>query len=114
VAECIFCKIAAGEIPTKLLFENEQLIAFNDINPQAPVHFLVVPKKHIPDLLALTEFDLDLLPAIQQIIVKLTRKLGLDRNGFRVVVNTGNYGGQTVPHLHFHVLGGRALTWPPG
>ncbi|NMA55528.1 MAG: histidine triad nucleotide-binding protein [Firmicutes bacterium] len=112
--DCIFCRIAGGEMPTDLLFEDDQLVAFKDINPQAPVHFLVVPKKHIPDLPALTAADASLLPAVQRVIVKLTRQLGIDGDGFRVVVNTGAHGGQTVSHLHFHVLGGRALGWPPG
>lgn len=114
MAECVFCKIAGGEIPTEFLYQDEHLVAFKDINPQAPVHFLVVPKKHIPNLLAINDDDVKLLPAIQKIIVQLTGEMGIAEGGFRVVVNTGNHGGQTVPHLHFHVLGGRLLDWPPG
>lgn len=114
MADCIFCKIAAKEIPADLMYEDEHLVAFKDINPQAPVHFLVVPKKHIASLLELAPADAGLLDRVQQVIVSLARRLDIAGSGFRVVVNTGENGGQTVPHLHFHVLGGRFMDWPPG
>lgn len=114
MADCIFCKIAAKEIPADLMYEDEHLVAFKDINPQAPVHFLVVPKKHIASLLELAPADAGLLDRVQQVIVSLARRLDIAGSGFRVVVNTGENGGQTVPHLHFHVLGGRFMNWPPG
>ena len=97
--DCLFCKIAAGEIPSNKLFEDDQLLAFYDIDPQAPVHFLVIPKKHIQSAAALTEED--------------GAELGCD-NGYRVVSNVGEDGGQSVKHLHFHVLAKRSLAWPPG
>ncbi|HHY91723.1 MAG TPA: histidine triad nucleotide-binding protein [Firmicutes bacterium] len=114
MADCIFCKIAAKEIPADLMYEDEHLVAFKDINPQAPVHFLVVPKKHIASLLELAPADAGLLDRVQQVIVSLARRLDIAGSGFRVVANTGENGGQTVPHLHFHVLGGRFMDWPPG
>lgn len=114
MAECIFCKIAGGEVPTEFLYQDENLVAFKDINPQAPVHFLIVPRKHISNILEITDADHQLLMTIQKVIAELTAKLGIADNGFRVVVNTGKDGGQTVPHLHFHILGGRFLNWPPG
>lgn len=114
MADCIFCKIAAKEIPSELIHEDGQLVAFKDINPQAPVHFLVVPKKHIANLLELKGPDADLLVRIHAVIVDLAQKFGIAEKGFRVVVNTLADGGQTVPHLHFHVLGGRFMDWPPG
>ncbi|HHV58427.1 MAG TPA: histidine triad nucleotide-binding protein [Firmicutes bacterium] len=114
MADCIFCKIAVKEIPADLIYEDENLVAFNDINPQAPVHFLVVPKKHIVNLLELAPADAGLLAQVHRVIVSLARKRGIADAGFRVVINTKENGGQTVPHLHFHVLGGRFMDWPPG
>lgn len=114
MAECIFCKIAGGEIPTEFLYQDDTVVAFKDINPQAPVHFLVVPKKHIANILDIGSDNAEILLTVQKVIAKLARELGIAEGGFRVVVNTGEDGGQTVPHLHFHVLGGRFLAWPPG
>lgn len=110
--DCVFCKIAAGEIPTEKIYEDEDIIAFNDLDPQAPIHFLVIPKKHITSLESVEESDSNLLGKIMLAISKLAAENNLE--GYRVVTNIGEDGGQTVPHLHFHVLGGRAFRWPPG
>ncbi len=114
VSECIFCRIVAKEIPSEIVYEDDTVLAFKDINPQAPVHLLLIPKRHIPTLLGLTEADGELLAHIYAVIRQLAREHGLDEKGFRTVVNTGDDGGQTVYHLHFHLLGGRSLQWPPG
>lgn len=114
MADCLFCKIAAGEIPSNKLYEDETLLAFYDIDPQAPIHFLVIPKKHIASAAALTEADGALLGHIYTIIAEQCRKLGVAESGYRVVSNVGADGGQSVPHLHFHVLAKRSLAWPPG
>ena len=106
--DCLFCKIAAGQIPANKLFEDEQILAFYDIDPQAPVHFLVIPKKHIPSAACLTEQEGALLARIYAVIARLCRELGCE-NGYRVVTNVGADGGQSVPHLHFHILGGKTL-----
>ena len=103
--ECLFCKIAAGEIPANKLYEDEQVLAFYDIHPQAKVHFLVIPKRHIASAAALTEGDAALLGHIFAVIAQLAQQ----ENGYRVVSNVGPDAGQTVPHLHFHVLGGEVL-----
>ena len=113
MSDCLFCKIIVGEIPSKKVYEDESCYAFYDIDPQAPVHFLVVPKKHIPSPAAVTEEDAALVGHIYAVIAKIAGELGLD-NGYRVVANCGADGGQTVGHLHFHVLAGRTLAWPPG
>ena len=114
MADCLFCKIAAGDIPSNKLFEDDQLLAFYDIDPQAPVHFLVIPKKHITSAAVLTEDDAALLGHIYAVIAQLAAQLGIAENGYRVVTNVGADGGQSVKHLHFHVLAGRSLAWPPG
>ena len=111
--DCLFCKIAAGEIPSNKLFEDDELLAFYDIDPQAPVHFLVIPKKHIDSAAALTEEDSALLGHVFAVIAKVCEELGCEK-GYRVVSNVGGDGGQTVKHLHFHVLAKRSLAWPPG
>ena len=111
---CLFCKIAAGEIPSNKLYEDETLLAFYDIDPQAPVHFLVIPKQHIDSAAALTEEHAALLGHIYAVIAEQCRKLGVAENGYRVVTNVGQDGGQSVKHLPFHVLAGRSLAWPPG
>lgn len=113
--DCIFCKIARQEIPSTVVYEDESVLAFKDLEPQAPVHVLVVPKKHIASLLELKPEDQPLLAHITgKVIPMLAEKLGVTPKGFRVVVNTGDEGGQTVKHLHFHLLGGRSMAWPPG
>ena len=114
MADCLFCKIAAGDIPSNKLFEDDQLLAFYDIDPQAPVHFLVIPKKHIDSAAVLTEDDAALLGHIYAVIAQMAARLGIAENGYRVVTNVGADGGQSVKHLHFHVLAGRSLAWPPG
>ncbi|HHT73135.1 MAG TPA: histidine triad nucleotide-binding protein [Firmicutes bacterium] len=111
--DCLFCRIAAGEIPSDIVFENERIVAFRDINPVAPVHILVIPKEHIASMAHLKEEHQALMGEIMTSIQKLAEQEKLD-DGFRVVVNTGRDGGQTVSHLHFHLIGGRGLQWPPG
>ena len=106
--DCIFCKIVAGDIPCDKVYEDEKVICFKDIAPQAPVHVLVVPKKHVPNLLEVGN-DKDILNDINNGIKKAAEKLGISESGFRTVINTGKDGGQTVDHLHFHVLAGKAF-----
>ena len=112
--DCIFCKIVAGEIPCDRIFEDEKVLAFKDLNPEAPNHVLVIPKIHIQSLKHAEETDLELLGHIQLTIVEIAERLGIAESGFRVVANTGKQGGQTVDHLHYHLLGGRFMQWPPG
>ena len=114
MSDCIFCKIVSGDIPSTKIYEDEQVIAFRDINPQAPTHILVVPKRHIPGVNELAEQDEALVGHVYGVIARLVRELGIAETGYRVVVNSGADGQQSVPHLHFHVLGGRLLAWPPG
>lgn len=111
--DCLFCKIAAGKIPSNKVYEDDQVLAFYDIDPQAPVHFLVIPKAHISGADAITAENSAVVAHIYEVIAKIAKELKLE-NGFRVVSNVGADGGQTVPHLHFHVLAGRSLAWPPG
>ncbi|MBE3596333.1 MAG: histidine triad nucleotide-binding protein [Hydrogenibacillus sp.] len=108
---CIFCKIIRGELPSQKVHEDEETLAFHDINPIAPVHVLVVPKRHIASVLELTETDAPLIGRIHRTIQRVAKELGVDESGFRVVTNTGAHGQQTVFHLHYHVIGGRQLTW---
>lgn len=115
MSDCIFCKIAGKEIPSTIVYEDEQVVAFKDLEPQAPVHVLVIPKKHVESVAALKEEDKALAAHILvDVIPQLAKDLGVDGKGFRVVANTGEEGGQTVKHLHFHLLGGRSMQWPPG
>nr|WP_317399715.1 histidine triad nucleotide-binding protein [uncultured Gemmiger sp.] len=114
MADCLFCKIAAGEVPSNKLYEDDTLLAFYDIDPQAPVHFLIIPKQHIASAAALTEDDAALLGHVFAVAAKLCRDLGVEEKGYRIVSNVGEDGGQSVKHLHFHVLAGRSLAWPPG
>ena len=111
---CIFCKIISGDIPCDKVYEDDKILAFNDINPEAPVHFLVIPKKHMGSIKDLKEEDCSLLYHIMQKISDIAKDKGIDGKGYRIVNNIGSDGGQTVPHIHFHVLGGRELQWPPG
>lgn len=111
-ADCIFCRIVRGEIPAARLGETAGAIAFRDLNPQAPVHFLVVPKRHVPSLATADRGEE--LGELLLLAAEIARSLGVADGGYRTVINTGDDGGQTVHHLHAHVLGGRPLTWPPG
>lgn len=107
---CIFCKIAKGEIPTTPVYETEDVIAFNDLNPQAPVHILVIPKAHYSSLIEID--DIELLGKVTNAVREITKKLGI--TSYRTVINTGAQAGQTVMHLHFHIMAGREFTWPAG
>lgn len=109
--DCIFCNIIAGDIPSKKVFENEDVYAFNDINPIAPVHVLVIPKKHIPSVMGIQEEDQALIGKLHLAVQQVARETGVDQEGFRVVTNIGDHGQQTVHHLHYHVIGGRQLNW---
>jgi histidine triad (HIT) family protein len=111
--DCLFCKIAAGTIPAKRVFEDEVCVAFADIHPQAPTHLLVIPKRHIASQDHAEAADTPLLGHLLATAAKVAERAGLAR-GYRVVINTGPDGGQTVDHLHLHLLGGRAMHWPPG
>lgn len=111
--DCVFCKIAAGEIPAKTLFEDKLAVAFHDLHAQAPTHFLVIPKQHVRSLAEAGPEHESLLGHLTAIAARIAAQQNL-ADGYRVVINTGSKGGQTVPHLHLHVLGGRNMTWPPG
>ena len=110
---CLFCKIASGEIPSRKVYEDESVVAFYDIDPQAPTHFLVIPREHISGCADVDASNSAIVAHCFEVISKLAAELPLE-GGFRVVSNCGESAGQTVPHLHFHVLSGRDMTWPPG
>ncbi len=114
MTDCIFCRIARREIPAEVVEETPSVLAFKDVHPQAPVHVLVIPKKHIPRLMDLSEEDSALLADVHRVVQEAARRMGLTDDGFRLVVNNGPFAGQAVDHLHYHVLGGRKLGWPPG
>jgi len=111
---CLFCKIAAGEIPAAKVYEDDRVIAINDINPQAPMHVLVLPKQHIATLNDLSPADDDLVGVMVRTAAKIAKDRGYDGPGFRTVFNCNAQAGQTVFHIHLHVLGGRVMSWPPG
>ena len=111
--DCVFCKIAAGEIPCKKAYEDDRILAFYDLEPQAPVHILLIPKEHIGSVTELTSENSGVVAHIFEVAARLAAERHLD-GGFRIVCNAGPDGGQTVPHLHFHLLGGRSMKWPPG
>jgi histidine triad (HIT) family protein len=114
VADCLFCRIVAGDVPAQRVAETARALAFRDINPQAPTHVLVIPKDHYPDLSALAATGDGLLDEVAALAHKVAEDDGVSETGYRVVFNTGAGAGQTVFHAHAHVLGGRKLTWPPG
>jgi histidine triad (HIT) family protein len=114
MSDCLFCKIARGEIPSKKIYEDDELFAFHDINPQAPVHFLVIPKKHIENVMAMEADDIALAGRLLFKAQEIAANLGCSEKGARFVVNCKSDGGQSVDHLHMHILGGRRMTWPPG
>lgn len=110
--ECLFCRIIRKEIPAKLVAEDEHCVAFRDINPQAPVHLLIIPREHVPSLNEAT--DPAMLGRLSLMAADLARKEGISESGYRTVVNTNGHAGQTVFHIHLHLLGGRSMHWPPG
>ena len=112
--DCLFCKIIAGEIPSNKVYSDDDVYAFHDINPAAPTHILVIPKKHLTYVNSTNKGDEALLGKLLLKANQIAADLGLSEDGFRYVINTGRDGGQTVFHLHLHILGGRALGWPPG
>ncbi len=112
--DCLFCKIIAGKIPSEKVAETDTLYAFNDINPQAPVHVLIVPKKHIASNLELIDEDKETIGEIHLLANKIAEERGVEKTGFRIVTNSGRDGGQMVFHIHFHLFGGRPMNWPPG
>ncbi len=114
MSECLFCKIIARTIPAALVYEDELVVAFNDINPQAPTHVLVIPRQHVASIAELQDSDVGLLGRVVLAGIKIAKLKGIADAGYRFVVNTGEHGGQSVFHLHLHVLGGRHLAWPPG
>jgi histidine triad (HIT) family protein len=111
---CIFCKIIEGKAPSKPIFEDELFIAIEDVSPQAPVHILVIPKKHISEIRFITDDDRDLMERWFWTAIKIARDKGLHKKGYRTVINNGKGGGQTVSHIHIHLLCGREFHWPPG
>ncbi len=111
--DCLFCKIAQGDIPVDKLYEDDDVLAFRDISPQAPVHFLIIPKKHISGPADISEADENIMGKLLRTGAEIASREGI-RDGYRIVANNGEKAGQTVFHLHMHVLGGRSLSWPPG
>ena len=114
MADCLFCRIVAGEVPATIVRRSEHAVAFRDIDPRAPTHVLVIPTKHVAAVRDAGEAEDALLGRVLRFAAEVATELGLDAGGYRIVTNTGKDAGQSVDHLHFHVLGGRALSWPPG
>ena len=112
--DCIFCNIIKGEIPSVKVYENEYVYAFNDISPVAPVHVLIIPKEHVESLNDITSENASLISEVYAAAAEIAKQLGVADSGYRVVSNCGEAAGQTVNHIHFHLLGGRDLAWPPG
>ena len=112
--DCLFCKIAAGEIPSTKVYEDDVVYAFRDIEPQAPVHVLIIPKTHISSVNDINEENCEIVGHIFKVAAEIAKNEGIAEDGYRIVTNIGKNGGQTVGHLHYHMLGGRSLQWPPG
>ena len=112
--DCLFCKMISGEIPCDIVYENESVFAFRDIDPKAPTHILLIPRKHVRSINELGESDQTLAGELLLIAKKIAKDEGIDESGFRTIFNTNSDGGQTVFHIHMHILGGRKMAWPPG
>ena len=112
--DCIFCKIIKKQIPCEIIYEDDKVIGFKDISPQAPVHVVIIPKEHVDDLNALSEEQAEVVGHIFIVAKKIAKELSVSESGYRVVTNCGEAAGQSVKHIHFHLLGGRMLQWPPG
>lgn len=111
---CVFCSIIDGKIPSQKVYEDDKILCFKDINPEAPIHLIIIPKKHIESINDLENKDAELIGHIFLKVKQIAKELKIDESGYRIVNNCGKDGGQTVPHIHFHLLGGRSLNWPPG
>ncbi len=114
MSDCIFCKIVSGDIPADILYQDENVLAFRDLSPQAPLHFLVIPKKHISSINDIQSDDAELIGQLYLAAKTIAKQEGVDESGYRCVMNCNDDGGQTVHHIHLHVLGKRQMTWPPG
>ncbi|MFO7815784.1 MAG: histidine triad nucleotide-binding protein [Halanaerobiales bacterium] len=114
MADCLFCKIINKELDTDLIYEDEQLVVFEDINPQAPVHLLIVPKDHKENIMELEENEFDIISHIHKVAVQMAEKFQIAEEGFRIVNNNREKAGQSIFHIHYHLLGGREMQWPPG
>ncbi len=114
MTDCLFCKMVKGDIPPDKVYEDDEVLAFNDINPQAPTHILIIPKKHIATLNDVEESDIGLLGKLSRVAAKLANNAGFAEEGYRVVMNCNDAGGQAVYHIHLHLLAGRQMGWPPG
>lgn len=112
--DCLFCKIAAGDIPTKFLYENDRLVAFSDIDPKAPHHILIIPRKHIATINDLDDSHQMLIGEMMLVAKQLADDLGIQEKGYRILMNCNDEGGQAAYHIHMHLLGGRQMNWPPG
>lgn len=112
--DCIFCKIGRGDLAADIVFETDEVVVFRDIRPQAPVHVLAIPKKHVASAQAIAPEDAALIGRLQLAIAQVAQSLDIAETGYRIITNIGQHGQQTVSHLHYHVLGGRQLSWPPG
>jgi histidine triad (HIT) family protein len=112
--DCLFCKIINREIKSNIVFESDNVLIFEDISPQAPVHLIAIPKKHISSIMEISKLDSDELKELMEAISRVAKDMGIDKDGFRIVTNTGSNAGQFVNHLHFHILGKRKFGWPPG
>lgn len=112
--DCLFCKIADGKIPAKIVFNDEKIVAFEDINPQAPIHVIIIPRKHIPTVLDIENEDFDLMGYLYKVASKIAVDKNIDEDGFRLVINCNRSAGQEIFHIHIHMLGGREFGWPPG
>jgi len=114
MTDCLFCKMVNGDIPPDKVYEDDEILAFNDINPQAPVHILIIPKKHIATLNDANDSDTLVLGKLNKVAAELASKAGFAEDGYQVVMNCNNAGGQAVYHIHLHLLAGRQMSWPPG
>ncbi|MBP8951831.1 MAG: histidine triad nucleotide-binding protein [Armatimonadetes bacterium] len=114
MADCIFCKIAAGHIPAKIVYEDDLIVGFEDINPQGPVHVLMIPREHVGNVASVEPAGAELVGKLVLAGAEVARDEGIEETGYRLVLNVGPHAGESVPHLHLHVIGGRQMAWPPG
>ncbi|HGE69811.1 TPA: histidine triad nucleotide-binding protein [Candidatus Poribacteria bacterium] len=114
MSDCLFCKIASGEIPAKIEYQDDLAVAFHDINPQSPIHIIIIPRKHIPTVADITKDDYDVMGYLYSVASKIAEKEKIIEDGFRLVINYGKSAGQEIQHIHIHMLGGRSFGWPPG